>query len=96
MEFRDPSASVSGPTVNAIYVEATGMVHNVPTGNTFAFSINDVDELTISNTIVDLQGNRLAMGNATEIRWGADANRRIFNSGSGFIFEIVTLDNFLW
>ncbi len=62
LEFRDPSDSVSGPTINAIYVEAAGMVHNVPTGNNFAFSVNDVDQMTLDITALTLAaGNNIIL-----------------------------------
>ena len=62
LEFRDPSGGVPGPTINAIYVEAAGMVFNIPTTNNFAFSVNDVNQLTISDTAIDTLNNTLILG----------------------------------
>ncbi len=67
LEFRDPSGAVPGPTINAIYVQASGMIFNTVTGNLFEFSINDVNEMTLSATELNLQNNKLANVNPTTI-----------------------------
>ena len=59
LEFRDPSAGVPLGTVNAIYVQASGMIFNTVTGNLFEFSINDVNEMTLSATQLDLLSNNV-------------------------------------
>ncbi len=67
LEFRDPSASVPAATVNAIYVQASGMIFNTVTGNAFEWSINDVNEMVLNATELNLQNNKLANVNPTTI-----------------------------
>ncbi len=55
LEFRDTSTGNPGPTINAIYVETVGMTLNVPTTNTFTFSINDVDRLIVGDLESEFQ-----------------------------------------
>ena len=50
LEFRDPTTGAPGPTVNAIYVQPTGMALNIPTANNFEFSLSDVDVLQLDDT----------------------------------------------
>ncbi len=94
LEFVDPTTAAPAAGVNAIYVEAAGMVHNVPTGNSLAFSINDVDHLVMSVNDADFGNMRLSMNSAREIRWADSANRQIRNLTTGFEFEVETGDSF--
>ena len=50
-------ASPPAGTVMAIYSSATDMKFNVSASDTFDFSVNDVDQLTISDTTINLQNN---------------------------------------
>ena len=62
------------------------MVHNVPTGNNFVVSVNDVDQLTLTP-------NNINFVSAMSLQWFA-SDRRIFNNTSGFIFEVQAADTF--
>jgi len=59
MEFRDPVGTPPAGTVFAIYTEAAGMVFNVAASNNFAFSVNNVDQMLISDTTINFQANTL-------------------------------------
>jgi len=58
--------------------------------------VNNVSQMTISVSAVDLQTNNLLMGNSTTIQWAGSVNRRIFNDTAGFIFEVEASDTFIW
>jgi hypothetical protein len=61
--------------------DATNQMHfNVPTGATFEFSVNDVSQLTLSNSVLDLQGNNLQ--NATIVNFGDSTSFELPNSAA--------------
>jgi len=63
LEFVDPTTGVPAATVNAIYVEAAGMVCNVSSGNNFVISIADADRVTVSTSGMTLANNLNLAGN---------------------------------
>jgi len=73
------------------YVARAG-THNDP-----FMTMNDASDGEI-NILRDLQmiSSSIKLPNAKRINWAGSANRRIFNDGSGFIFEVETGDNFSW
>ncbi len=89
IEFRTTTLA-PGPTVQAIYADAGGIILNVPTADQFEFSVNDVDVVQLKEGQIDF------LGSFFTIRYAGSANREFFNNASGFEFKVETGDSFIY
>jgi len=72
IEFRS-TTSAPGQTIQAIYADAGGMIYNVPTGDDFDWRINNISEMKLNATDLDLQANNIIdCGNVIPSAAGVD------------------------
>lgn len=86
LQFVDANTTITAVT--------NDLEFDVATGNTFRFRINNIVEMDISNSLIDFQNNSLVLGNNADIRWAGTTARQIFNSTTGFIFDVEVGDTF--
>jgi hypothetical protein len=84
----------------------TGLRFRVDLGDNFDFQINGATQYTFDSTVAAFNGNNLTgvgfltltgainLNSGQQLTWGGSVDRRIFNDGSGFIFEVLTGDTF--
>ncbi len=70
-----------------VQADANGLIFNVDTPDDYTFLTGATNAITMSATLLDLNGNYT-------IQWNGTPDRRIFNDTSGFIFEVQASDVF--
>ncbi len=81
-------------TIAAIYLETGELNFNVAATNLHQFRINDVIEMTLNDTQLDLLNNNLILG--TGILQFVDANQTITNNSGNLFYEVATGQVHLW
>jgi hypothetical protein len=84
LEFGQANISITNVGNNLEYDTITGQTHD--------FRINNVVEMSLSATALDLQGNNL--DSVTNITFNADAGQTIINDTGGLEFNLPSVDTY--